>query len=72
MYWLILRDETSLSYPSGKTYLLPTIMRKENLSHLKVEDITWIIKSTKPRSTPKLKISGFTIYRRSIVVGITT
>ena len=47
-------------------------MRKENLHHLKAEDIAWILKSTKPQSIPKWKISHFTIYRRSIIVHITT
>ena len=72
MCWLILGDETSLSYPSGKTYLLPTIMRKENLHHLKVEDMAWILKSTMSHSTPKWKISLFTTHCRSLVVCITT
>ena len=70
--WLILRDETSSSYPSGRTYLLPMIMRNEKLHHLKVEDIAWSLKLTKPHSTPKWKISHFTTYCRSIVARITT
>ena len=72
MCWLILCDKTSSSLPVWKTYLLPTIMRKENLHHLKVEDMAWILKSTMPHSTPKWKISHFTTYYRSIVVCITT
>ena len=72
MCWLFLWDKTSSSLSVWKTYLLPTIMRKENLHHLKVEDMAWILKSTMPHSTPKWKISHFTTYCRSIVVCITT
>ena len=65
-------NELAFNISNERTYLLPTIMRNDNLHHLKVDDIAWILKSTKPHSTPKLKISHFTTYRRSIVVRITT
>ena len=70
--WLILWDKTSSSLSVWKTYLLPTIMRNENLHHLKVEDMAWILKSKKPCSTPKWKICHFTTYHKGIVVHITT
>ena len=72
MCWLILWDKISSSLSVWKTYLLPTIKRKDNLHHLRVEDMAWILKSTMPHSTPKWKISPFTTYCRSIVVCITT
>ena len=72
MCWLILWDKTSSSLSVWKTYLPPTIMRKENLHHLKVEDMAWILKSTMPHSTLKWKISHLTTYGRSIVAHITT